>query len=165
MAQVGASSSGVAAALPPCEHRSRVDAWLLLVSLPALYFLLVHPLRGFLAGDPQSPGWLVAALWTVTALLLAVSWPLRYVIDDGALHIRMGLVRWRIPLAQIDAAAPSRALWRGPALSLRRLRIDYRTAAGAARVFISPRDRQAFLDDLVARAPDLRRAADGVRRD
>jgi hypothetical protein len=136
----------------------RVDAWLVLVSLPALYFLLVHPLRGFLDGDPQSPGWLVAALWAVTALLVAVSWPLRYVIDAEALHIHMGIVRWRIPLAQIDAIEPSRALWRGPALSLRRLahRLSH-GSVGAARVFISPRDREAFIDDLVARAKDLRR--------
>lgn len=146
----------------PRVHASRVDAWLVAVSLPALYFMLVHPIRGHLAGDAQWPLWLAALLWGVTAGLVAVSWPLRYVIDADALHIRMGVVRWRIPLAQIQSVAPSRALWRAPALSLRRLRIDYLAPGGVAQVYISPRDRQGFLEDLAARAPSLTRKGAGL---
>jgi membrane protein YdbS with pleckstrin-like domain len=87
----------------------------------------------------------VGAIW----LLLIV--PTRYGISHDELIVRFGVVRQRIPLADIVEVAPTRSLLSAPALSLDRLAIR----AGPKRslvTMISPAERDAFLATLASMA-------------
>jgi Bacterial PH domain len=62
--------------------------------------------------------------------------------------VRSGPFHWTIPLREIRSVRPTQDVRSGPALSFDRLRVEF----GAGRVLlISPRDRDAFLADLVRR--------------
>ncbi|RXQ99680.1 PH domain-containing protein [Pseudoxanthomonas composti] len=102
---------------------------------------------GWLHGP--SAGGLATFLGVLPALVLPL-WLLldtRYQLTAERLLVRCGPFRWRIALSEIRAVTPTRSLMSGPALSLDRLRVDY----GRWRsVLISPRERQAFLDELAA---------------
>lgn len=102
---------------------------------------------GWLHGP--SAGGLATCLGVLPALVLPL-WLLldtRYQLTAERLLVRCGPFRWRIALSEIRAVTPTRSLMSGPALSLDRLRVDY----GRWRsVLISPRERQAFLDELAA---------------
>jgi hypothetical protein len=84
--------------------------------------------------------------------------------------LKSGPFHWKIALDQISdvyatrnppPGAPGCSLldhFRGnhPALSLDRLRVNYRSKAGRRFYLISPRDKAAFLDDLAQAVPGLR---------
>lgn len=85
-----------------------------------------------------------------------------YVLSDRDLSIRCGPFRTRVPLAAIETVQPTHNPLSSPACSLDRLHIRYRGARFG--ILISPRDKTAFLDDLVARSPGLRRIDNRVSR-
>jgi hypothetical protein len=83
-------------------------------------------------------------------------------ITETSLIIRCGPFRWTVPLAAIADVVPAGA-WGGPivewnlALAVRGLRVRYRTKSGRLTwpIRIAPRDRAAFLLELVERLPGL----------
>jgi hypothetical protein len=88
-----------------------------------------------------------------------VGWPVDY--DPGAsgpagepvLLVRSGLLRYKVPLAEISEVLPSAEARSSPAWSLDRLEVVYPTRGGFHRsLLISPRDRDRFLDELAQRA-------------
>lgn len=88
----------------------------------------------------------------IVALYVGVVWPVVYEVDATDLVVRFGLVRSRIPLAQITKAAPSRNPLASPALSLHRIRLDRR---GGGFVLVSPADRAGFAEAIARGAPDV----------
>lgn len=138
-----------------------MGSWLLLLSLPVLYFLLAHPLLAILEGEPTTPMALIGLLWSIVLLMGFLSWPSYYVLSPRSLRMRRGPRRWRIALSSIVSAEISQAGWKATALSLRRVRITWRRQDGHHQsILISPRDRDAFLDDLRQRCPWLRELSD-----
>jgi hypothetical protein len=144
------------------SYPSRVDAWLVAVlgsaalgSLALGVYLWQNTPAG--VGDLLVLGlpWLIVA---------PLGWPVRYELGDEVLVARSGVLRFRVPLASIEAVTPSREPWSSPALSLDRLRIDRRRANGISPIWISPRDREGFLADLAARAAGLHREEDRLER-
>lgn len=95
-------------------------------------------------------GTAVLCLWTLYGT--------RYVLTRDRLRIRCGPFRSSIRLADIRAVVPVRNLLSGAALARDRLHVQTRRGAGA---YISPADRDRFLQDLRAREPQL--AAEGDR--
>lgn len=140
---------------------SAVDWWLgaLLVALPlaAVGVLIWTVLSG--------TGEVLVALITllaVVALYVGLVMPVRYAITQELLVVRFGLVRQRLPLAQIVSVKPSRNPLSSPALSLNRLCIRY--GPGLWRfVLVSPADRDGFLELLADRA-GLTRQGDCLER-
>lgn len=122
--------------------RSKTDAWLLALLIPAMAASLGAAFVVVELGSPAA--WLLALAIAVTGtglplwLLLAT----HYTLDSQRLVVRSGPFTWRIEVADITGISPSRSPISSPALSLDRLRIDY----GHGRLLlISPRDRQGFL--------------------
>ena len=71
--------------------------------------------------------------------------------------VRAAFFRWRVPLDQIIEVFPTHNPLSSPALSLDRLRVNYkRPSGGKSWIMISPKDKDRFLDDL-AKAAGLER--------
>ena len=67
--------------------------------------------------------------------------------------MRAAFFRWRIPLDQIIEVYPTHNPLSSPALSLDRLRINYKRPSGKTWwVMISPKEKEQFLDDLAKAA-------------
>ncbi len=133
------------------RFRSRVDTVdgaFLLAPIVLSGGTIVSLLR---AGDDNLliPG---MVLVTATALVAWLLLDTSYAVTDTELLVRGGPVRMRIPLASIRRVRRSRTLVSGPALSLRRLEIDYGTAGLA---IISPTEEAEFLAMLAAVVPDV----------
>jgi len=125
---------------------SRVDAWLAMLVLGSLG-LTVYQAWALHATAPQESLLAAGIALGVFVLVLALTWPCNYTLTDTHLVVRAGIVRHRIAYRDITSAQPSRSLWAGPALSLRRVRVTY---AGRF-VLISPRERKRFIEELQRR--------------
>ena len=76
-----------------------------------------------------------------------------YSIDTINLHVRCGFfIKERIEISRIISVTPVRDFLAGPAFSFDRLMIRYGQDRSIA---ISPRNRQAFLNDLLAVHPSM----------
>jgi hypothetical protein len=130
---------------------TRVDAWLVVAAAGGIAAVLA----GGLAAMETNPheAWFAFGLAAFLVLLtLLVGLPCRYTLADDHLLIQSGVVRQRIPYADITDVAPSRSLWKAPAMSLRRVKVSYR---GGFQL-VSPRERERFIDELRARVERVR---------
>lgn len=127
---------------------SEVDWWLrvILVAMPivALATLVV----GLIDGEGMVAAVLACAF--IAGLYVAVVYPVRYGFDQEHLIVRFGVFRRRVPYARIRSVRPTWNPLSSPALSLRRLRVDYGEGLWSAAL-ISPKHRDAFLDALAQR--------------
>lgn len=122
--------------------RSRIDTWLLFALMLSATIALSAAgtlLRQVYGMALLIPAGIVAIGAGLPIWILAGT---RYSIMGGILHIRSGPFAWQIPIASITSITPSSSLISSPALSLRRLRVEY--GAGNA-VLVSPVDHQAFI--------------------
>ena len=140
------------------RHRSKVDWWVWVLTALALVVGVSYVALGLVVR--RLPWWIVGIYALSAALVVSVSLPLDYDISEGRLTVRMGLVRWHIPLESIRGAAPSNAPWKAPAMSMDRMRIEYRQDGMDRSILISPADKGLFLDDLVRSSRHLRREGD-----
>ncbi|MBI4559030.1 MAG: PH domain-containing protein [Candidatus Hydrogenedentes bacterium] len=98
-----------------------------------------------------------------TALLLWVLYGTRYTLTDQAIVIRAGPFRWTVPQESITEIYPTHNPLSSPACSLDRLYIRYRKSRFG--VMVSPKDKAAFLADVVARSPGLKLEGQRVVRE
>lgn len=143
-----------------CEYRSAVDTWVAILLTGTLGVCL------FAAYGMLRDGSVVAAasLVLVVAGLGLLLMPVRYVIARDQLVIRAGVWKVRIPLRTIRRVYRSSSLLASPALSLDRLAIEYRSGPHSRpAMYISPANRDGFLDDL-AEAAGLQRLGDELVR-
>ena len=132
---------------------SRVDGWFVAVVLSTIALVVISSGRAYLLGGSAPGGVIGAVLSVVTVALLLWVWRgTWYEMGEDQLLVRSGPFRWRIPLAQVRAVAPSRSLLSSPALSLDRLRIDY---GRASSILISPHDAEGFVRALGQRCPQV----------
>src|ERR1700755_474196 len=127
-------------------YPSKVDSWLgfVLGLVPAGLLFEAIFLRSLVAAV------IAASVLVVYALVV---FPTNYELAPDALKIRSGLIRTSIPYQEIRRVRASNSWLSAPALSLDRLEITY---GGSRTTLVSPRDREAFLRDLSARAPGLK---------
>lgn len=134
-------------------YHSKVDPWMALVMAIAPVVTIVTGVTVAASTDARPAD--VAAAFIPLALLVilavVIGFPVRYGVTGQTLIVRMGLVRWRIPLDQIVEVLPSRSLESAPALSFDRLLIRH-GPEGKKRMLISPDDRAGFLDTLARHA-------------
>jgi hypothetical protein len=143
-------------------YPSKVDWWLVpLLCLPPVAAVAV--VAAMALGGPRSElPFAIAVVAVVAGIYFGLVFPMRYGLGDDHLTVRSGLLRQRIPLADILEVRPTRNPLSSPALSLDRLYVKFGPGFFKA-VMISPADRDGFLDDLARRA-GLRREGDRLTR-
>ncbi|MCU0974954.1 MAG: PH domain-containing protein [Steroidobacteraceae bacterium] len=125
---------------------TKVDAWLVLAAAGGIAAALAGAVAALETNPIESLiGFGVTAFMVLLVFLVGV--PCEYTLADDHLLIRSGVVRWRIPYADITDVAPSRSLWAAPAMSLTRAKVSYR---GRFQL-VSPAERERFIDELRAR--------------
>lgn len=139
-------------------YRSAIDPWVavLLVGLP----LTVIALGVFrLQTSGKHAAFIITEGVFVGFLIALFCVPCVYTLTEEHLHIRCGVITTTIPLTQINRVALSGSWLSGPALSLKRVRIDY----GSEATLVSPRDREAFIAELEAAVAAARRRSGTAR--
>jgi membrane protein YdbS with pleckstrin-like domain len=147
-------------------HYSKIDWWIAgLVALALIVPLClgIHYLISS-AGDFKLALSLLLVVFVDCVLIAVMGYPLYYQVTPMDLVIRSGVIRWRIPLAMIQEIRPTRNPLSAPALSLDRLRVTYKKDRGQAYIFISPRKKQALLEEIVKGSPGLVQHGDTVSR-
>ncbi|WP_174990291.1 PH domain-containing protein [Pandoraea captiosa] len=123
-------------------YKSKIDTWTMIVlagtvgtSAYASYqILLAQPASALCQLIPIAGLGVLLPLW----ILLDT----RYLLTSDELRIHCGPLRWQIPIQDIIYISATRSLFASPALSLDRLRIDYRDGR---MVMVSPRDKEPFI--------------------
>ena len=132
--------------------RSRVDSWLILLVLTPMALALWK--TGTLVF--QRPDGEAQVAFVVSVLAIAfLAWTFldtKYVIEGESLRVQSGPFRSRIAIATIRRISPSSSLLAAPALSLRRLEIDYGKYDTA---IVSPKDQSGFIAALQAINPAI----------
>lgn len=71
-----------------------------------------------------------------------------YVVENNTLIIKSLVFRWKININDITQIEPTHNPLSSPALSLDRLKISYMKNGRIAKVMISPKDKEGFLNTL-----------------
>jgi len=147
------------------RYPTKVDGWIRWIILGALGLDLVGGAALVATMGWAGLGLAVLSVGTFLGIIRMAAWPVVYEVTDGEIRVRCGLWGFRVPISGIVRAYPTRNPLSAPAWSLDRLRIDYIEPSGRKRMMlISPPDRTAFLLDLAARDPGLRREGDRLVR-
>ncbi|TGK27552.1 hypothetical protein EHQ12_08620 [Leptospira gomenensis] len=138
-------------------YKSKVDWWLGAIVLTLFGGGLLSVCAGIYSlfyGDSTIVPWsmLAAGLGTVSFILVLV-YPIEYRLTQSEIIIKSGLIRWKYPYGMITGARPTKNPLSSPALSLDRIRIEYKGKMGF--FMISPIDKETFLKDLANRAIHL----------
>lgn len=141
-------------------YPSKVDGWLAFFIAIAPIGALSAVVGAFITGEGLAIAFGGALL--IAFIYAGLVFPMRYGISDDAIVVCHGMVRQRIPLAEISEVRPSRNLIASPALSLDRLQIVFGPGR-ASFALISPADKRAFLAELIERA-NLQRDGDRLVR-
>jgi hypothetical protein len=124
---------------------SKIDTWLIFLTAGIGGFILFISWR--ILQDPFPARWflviflLIAGLAFPIALLFLTS----YTITETMLIVKSGFFKWTIQIEDITNIEPTHDPLSSPALSLDRLRIDYRPGKS---LMVSPKDKHGFLEAL-----------------
>lgn len=126
-------------------HKSKIDWWL---GFPLLYPIF-KSVEGMIRGE-----WLgYLGMLVIILLVLFVSKTTSYIISENQLTVKsMGIVNDTIEIPKIRKVEKSNSLLSSPALSLDRLVVRFNTFD---EVYISPKDKKAFVEDLLRINPDI----------
>ncbi len=126
-------------------YKSKIDWWL---GLPLVYPIF-RSLQAILEGD-----WLgYFGVLIIVALLLFVSKTTRYVISENQLTVKcMWIVNDRIDIDKIRKIEKTNSILSSPALSLDRIAVKFNKYD---EIYISPKEKQAFLDSLLQINPQI----------
>ena len=128
--------------------RSKIDWWVLgfLICLTGLLLqlLLTMQAKGTLLQFPVH-----AAVYVMTiAFIWWPAWNTKYTVDEEYLSIRCLFLTWKIKRSEIQSISKTNNSVASPALSLKRLKVDYVKEGEPKFVLVSPRNQQAFCDAL-----------------
>jgi hypothetical protein len=126
------------------KFKSAVDRWFYAGFLP-LAGIAVALLPVILPMEGLGAAIALLSLFAAAGLMVWFLVSTFYQVEGEVLLIRRGPFRWRIPLAQIKSVRNSRSVASSPALSLRRLQIDYGLGKS---ILASPADRAGFVKAL-----------------
>lgn len=136
-------------------YPSKIDAWMLVLYWSAVAYLLWKITEVFILRTSSNTNF---GLQTILLLLLLVIitfsffYPFRYRIDERALTVEGGLF-WRktIELSSIISTKLLTSAANGPALSLQKVLVKYRKDGLEKAVFVSPAQREDFVEALSKR--------------
>ena len=135
------------------------DLWLTLVIWGAVLLCAASAYRLYSEGGGLLAHFVAVQLIAIVPLGLYMLYGTHYTLSDDRLLVRSGVLKWSIRLQAITRIQPSRDIRSSPACSLDRLLIVY---AGGQRLLISPRDKDGFIDAILARVSHLKRSDDSV---
>ena len=126
------------------NFRSKIDWWVwgFVISMTGLLAQLLV--------NMYAKGTLQQNLVFVTVYVLAIAllwWPLlstRYQIQDQRLWVKSMFLKWEIPLDAITGIKATDHSMLAPALSFKRVRVDYVQAGQEKFILLSPHNMQAF---------------------
>ncbi|AUD14442.1 MULTISPECIES: PH domain-containing protein [unclassified Planococcus (in: firmicutes)] len=145
---------------------SKIDSFFIRFILAAILFIAAISFIPLLfEGAPFSAFVIVTATFLVTtALILWITFAIRYVFLENHLLVKAGPFRSRIPYDSILKVAPTRDIFTGYRLLSSRDALELinnKTMLGTVK--ISPEDQSAFIAELKKRCPDLK-IDDSIRR-
>lgn len=130
----------------PTVYTSGVDLWIAVLLIMSPIFAAGLGLYAWTEGEKDGAVILLITAVATCVFTLALTLPCRYTIEDEDLHVRCGILSYRIPLKTIERVEPSRTLASGPALSLKRVKVFTKFK----NYVLSPRDQEEFIADLTS---------------
>ncbi|MFI8553735.1 PH domain-containing protein [Psychrobacter sp. NPDC077938] len=140
--------------MPDIIFVSKVDFWLALLLWGLSLFTVSVPLWQWKRDAHKSL--IQTILMTVilipfAALMLIPFFSTKYILTNDQLQVDSGFSVQKIELTDITYIMPTRSMSSAPALSLDRIKIEYRNK----EVLISPKDRASFYQEIRARNPKI----------
>jgi hypothetical protein len=139
--------------MEPVRFESKVDMWLVAIvvasfALPVVLGISRMIRSGF---DRQVVPLLIVLIVVAPSALLTgfIFTNTYYVVTDESI-VAHCLFRTTVPLASVKRLRPTRNPLSSPALSLDRIEI---VSNSGARLLVSPKDKEAFVNAIVTRAP------------
>lgn len=136
-------------------HPSKRDWWIVLILWGTIGMTI---LAGVKLAQSAAASMLALAFLifcgVIVLMMLSILYATYYIISGDRLTAHCGPFKQSVLLQNIEEVVPSHSPLSSPALSLDRLHV--RSRGSILGLLISPRDKQGFLADLVARAPQLR---------
>jgi uncharacterized membrane protein YdbT with pleckstrin-like domain len=129
-------------------YKSKIDTWLAcLVFLP-----LIYPVVESIRTNEYEPLYIMVP---VLLFVLYIFTQIKYIIDNaGVLHVKAGvIVNQKVPVKDIKSVTKTYNPLSAPALSINRLEIKY--GNNYNYVLISPKERAAFINQLVLLNPNI----------
>lgn len=119
--------------------------WWVLAFLICMTGLLVQLLLTMYAKGTMQQYPVHTAVYMLTVVV--IWWPVvntRYIVSNDVLTVKCMWLKWQIPVQQIQSIQETDYSVVAPALSLKRLRIDYEQAGQSRFILLSPRRADAF---------------------
>ncbi|TNF54135.1 hypothetical protein EP227_04790 [bacterium] len=138
----------------PLKYPSKRDWWLVVLLLSVSLFFLYVPV--ILFSEPIHLLIKVFGSMFFLAMSVLCPWILfgtHYILTSEHLIVRCLSSKHSIPLPEIYEVYPTHNPLSAPACSLDRLRVKFRSSRFGA--LISPKDKRAFMRDLLSRCPQL----------
>ncbi|WP_296208896.1 PH domain-containing protein [Psychrobacter sp. UBA3480] len=140
--------------MPDIIFVSKVDFWLALLLWGLSLFTVSVPLWQWKRDAHKSL--IQTILMTVilipfAALMLIPFFSTKYTLTNDQLQVDSGFSVQNIELTDITYIMPTQSMSSAPALSLDRIKIEYRNK----EVLISPKDRASFYQEIRARNPKI----------
>lgn len=127
------------------SFHTKVDAWLVVVMALPVLFIGYELIIDF--------SWFLLLPFAFIIAIYAVTLPCYYTIENQHLKIRAGIIiKKDIDIQQISRIAESNDPISSPAMSLKRLRIDF---GQGDYILISPQNRKAFIELLSSVNPNI----------
>lgn len=125
--------------------KSKIDYWW---GIPLVYPIFMS-VTSIVEGEWL--GWLL--LVGIVLFIWLISWSTRYIIDGNQLIVKcLFVVNDTIEITKIRKIEKTNSVLSSPALSLDRIAIRYNKFD---EVYLSPKERQLFIDELVAIHPEI----------
>lgn len=130
------------------KFRSKIDWWLLLIFVVITTNIIF---KIYQEVHHSSIGTNFSHLMIYSLVILVIWLPVfntYYVVENNTLIIKSLVFRWKININDITQIEPTHNPLSSPALSLDRLKISYMKNGRIAKVMISPKDKEGFLNTL-----------------
>lgn len=130
------------------KFRSKIDWWLLFIFIVITANIIF---KTYQEVHHSSIGTNFPHLMIYSLVILVIWLPIfstYYVVENSTLVIKSLVFRWKINIDDITQIEPTHNPLSSPALSLDRLKISYMKNGRIAKVMISPKDKEGFLNTL-----------------
>ncbi|MFY9620774.1 MAG: PH domain-containing protein [Pyrinomonadaceae bacterium] len=147
------------------RYQTRVDTWIVVLLTGAVALPIAIAAVSYVRMGTTPAVWLpllIAALIIVIILIVAV--PTHYEVTMDRLLVRSGLLRWEVPLAEIESVTPTSNPLSSPAWSLERLEVKWKGAGSPQSLMISPQRTDEFLREVANRERTLVMAGGRLQR-